>query len=157
MVLGYYPQPRLHCPNGCLWNMGMHCSSRFQMIAVVAPEWSGAGVMSKKLVPITFTCVTWNLLYITIISISSVTIKAWLLLSAKAPEKIQLWCTSYVLYGFSSHILTSPLQLHTSTKSDEHNYWPPRLWKINIKLPVQPSLVSTAKSLTILNPLYYLP
>ena len=58
-----------------------------------------------------------NTRYVTVTSISSVImnwwLNAWLLLSAKAPHKIQLWCTFYVLCGFSSHTLTSPLQLHT--------------------------------------------
>ena len=51
--------------------------------------------------------------YIIVTSVFSVTMKAWLLLSVKAPQKTQLWCTSYILYSFSLHTLTLPLQLHT--------------------------------------------
>ena len=38
-------------------------------------EWLGTGIMAKELVPIIFTCVTWDLCYVTVTLISSMTMK----------------------------------------------------------------------------------
>ena len=147
--------PWLCCPNRYL--PLEHGDSRFQMVPVAVAlrmvrcrdHGKGAGSNHTHLCPLG-TC------YTTITSISSVTMKAWLLLSAKAPQKTQLWCTFYIPCGFSLHTLTSPLQLHTY-QEQQIQLLTTSLVEINISSPVQPSLVSTSNSLTTLNLPYCLP
>ena len=62
-----------------------------------------------------------DLCYITVTLNSSMTMKDSLLLSAKAPQKTQLRCTSYVLYG-SHHTLGHHHYSCTPTRCDEHSF-----------------------------------
>ena len=61
------------------------------------------------------------------------------------------------LWFFIAHFSWYHHYSYTPTWSNEHNRWPSLSSKINISLPVQPSLVSTTNSLTTLTLPYCLP